>query len=139
MKTFVLISCVKSKLDHPALAKDLYISPLFKYNLAYARILRPDGIFILSAYYGLLELENWVEPYEKTLNKMSKQERLAWVNYVLSQLKMKTDIKRDRFVFLAGQRYREGLLPYLRNVVIPFEGLSFGQQLNELKKRVGKL
>lgn len=139
MKTFVLISCVKSKLDHPALAKDLYISPLFKYNLAYARILRPDGIFILSAYYGLLELENWVEPYEKTLNKMSKQERLAWVNYVLSQLKMKTDIKRDRFVFLAGQRYREGLLPYLRNVVIPFEGLSFGQQLSELKKRVGKL
>ena len=48
LKRIVLISCVSKKLPHPARAKDLYVSPLFRLNLQYARKLQPDAIYILS-------------------------------------------------------------------------------------------
>lgn len=70
MKRIILISCVKTKLDHPAKAEDLYISDLFVKNLTFARKLKPDYIFILSAKYGLLKLNDRIAPYEKTLNQM---------------------------------------------------------------------
>jgi len=52
MKKIVLISCASKKLEVKAKAADLYTSALFKLNLKYARKLKPDGIFILSAKYG---------------------------------------------------------------------------------------
>ena len=55
-KTIVLIPCVSKKLNYGAKAKDLYISPLFKYSLAYARKLNPDMIYILSAKHRLVDL-----------------------------------------------------------------------------------
>ena len=67
MKRIVLISCVKSKLDHPARAEDLYTSTLFRSNLAYARSLKPDAIFILSAKFGLLSLERVISPREGSI------------------------------------------------------------------------
>ena len=56
----------------------MYVSPLFKYSLKYARLLNPDRIYILSAEYGLISLEQEIEPYEKTLNTFSKQEIKEW-------------------------------------------------------------
>ena len=38
MKTVALISCVSQKLDKKAKVKDIYISPLFKKNMQYARL-----------------------------------------------------------------------------------------------------
>jgi hypothetical protein len=73
-----IISCVKTKLDHTAKAKDLYISDLFRKNLAYAKKMKPDHIFILSAKYGLLGLDDRIAPYEKTLNRCQfPRERLG--------------------------------------------------------------
>ena len=63
MKRIVLIYCVKTKLDHPTKAEDLYISNLFKNYLAYARYIKPDLVFILSAKYGLLKLDEQIAPY----------------------------------------------------------------------------
>lgn len=137
MKRIILISCVKTKLDHQAKAEDLYISDLFVKNLAFARKLKPDHIFILSAKYGLLKLNDRIAPYEKTLNQMLVQERRAWASGVISELRKYSDLKQDEFIILAGVKYREFLLPYMRNYKIPFESLSFGNQLKALKKVLG--
>ena len=134
MKRIVLISCVKTKLDHPAKAEDLYISDLFVKNLAFARKIKPYHIFILSAKYGLLKLKDRIAPYEKTLNQMPVQERRTWASRVISELRKYADLKQDEFIILAGEKYREFLLPYMCNYKIPFEGLSFGNQLKALKK-----
>ena len=134
MKRIVLISCVKTKLNHPAKAEDLYISDLFVKNLAFARKLKPDYIFILSAKYGLLKLNDRIAPYEKTLNQMPVHERQAWAAEVISELSKYADLQQDEFIILAGEKYREFLLPHMRNYEIPFEGLSFGNQLKVLKK-----
>jgi len=136
MKKIILISCVKSKLSHPAKARDLYISDLFRSSLAYAHSLKPDKIFILSAKYGLLELDDQIKPYELTLNTMPAAEVKAWSIRVLASLRQKADLKNDLFIFLAGDKYRKYLIPELAHYQIPLEGLLFGQQLREMKRRV---
>jgi hypothetical protein len=71
MKKIVLISCVKMKLSYRSKAKDLYTSTLFRSNLEYTRRLTPDAIYILSAKYGLVGLEDEIDTYNLTLNKMT--------------------------------------------------------------------
>ncbi len=133
MKKVVLLSCGKSKLNHASPASALYVGDLFKKSLAYAESLRPDAIFILSAKHGLLELDQVIEPYEMTLNKMKKEDRLKWSQGVLSRLFQTTDFRDSEYVFLTGAKYRENLVPHLHRVSVPMEGMSFGQQLGWLK------
>jgi len=132
-KQIVLISCVSQKLPHRAKAKDLYISTLFKLNLKYANKLNPDGIYILSAKYGLLNLEQEIDPYEQTLNNMRAIEVKQWASQVMEQIRKITVVEETEFVFLAGVKYRKYLLPQLNNVKIPLKGLRIGEQLQRLK------
>ncbi len=132
-KRIVLISCASKKLDHRARAKDLYDSPLFKLNHAYAKKLIPDKIFILSAKYGLLDMERYIEPYDMTLNKMPEWELRRWSEKVLDDLKKEIDLDKDRAIFLAGNRYRKHLIPAIINYEIPLQGLPIGMQVRFLK------
>lgn len=134
MPHHVLIACAAKKLPHAAPASVLYQSTLFRLSLAFARSLRPDTIFILSALHGLLPLEEMVEPYDVTLNLMPKKERVAWSDRVLAQLRRAADLQEDRFTFLAGSRYRERLIPHLRHAEVPLRGLRIGEQLQFLAK-----
>jgi len=136
MKKILLISCVKSKLDRPAKAKNLYTSTQFKKSLQYANKLKPDKIFILSAKYGLVELEQVLTPYEKTLKTMSASEKRDWSAKVLSSLRQHVNLNKDLFIILAGVDYRKYLLPEIRHYEIPLEGLSQGKQLQELNRRL---
>jgi hypothetical protein len=104
--------------------------------MAFARSLEPDETLILSAKYGLLHLDEHVEPYEVTLNQMREHERRKWAERVLGQLRKYADLDRDRFTILAGQRYREFLVPSLRNVCVPMQGMRNGKQLRYLKEQV---
>jgi hypothetical protein len=135
MKKIVLISCASQKRSHRSKAKDLYISALFKKNLAYARRLNPDVIYILSAKYGLLGLETEIDPYNQTLNTMSAGDVRSWADMVLQQLRQVADLHDDHFIFLAGMKYRKYLLPHLRSYEIPLEGLTIGKQLQALSRQ----
>lgn len=136
MNKIVPISCVKSKLKSPAKAKDLYTSTLFQFNLQYAHQLKPDAIYVLSAKYGLLDLDQMIAPYEMTLNTMTEAKKKSWSRMVLDALHKKANLKSDLFVILAGMNYRKYLLPELTHFEVPLEGLSFGRQLQELKRRI---
>ncbi len=137
MKKFVLISCVKTKLSYPAKAKDLYISDLFKKLHAYGKQLNPNAIFVLSAKYGLLKSNDIIDPYELTLNKMPIKEVKIWSQQVIEKLGECTDLQNDNFIILAGEKYRRFLLPHIQHYEIPLYGLTFGEQLSWLKKRIG--
>jgi hypothetical protein len=136
MRRVVFISCVSKKLSKLARARELYVSPLFKFNLAYAESLAPDAIYILSAKHGLLELDEVVGPYDETLNTKKDAVIRRWATTVLSQLKGKADPQNDEFIFLAGERYRRHLVPALQTVRIPMLGLGLGKQLQFLKRAV---
>lgn len=135
MRRIILISCVSKKLPYAAKAKDLYISPLFVGNLRYAKSLQPDSIFILSAKYGLLELDREVEPYDTTLKNMTRAQVKAWADKVVEQMEGLANLKDDHFIFLAGETYRRFLVPYITSYEIPLQGMTIGKQLQYLAKR----
>jgi hypothetical protein len=134
MKRVVLISCVSKKLPHAAPAKDLYVSSLFRFCLRYAKTLKPDAIFILSAKYGLVALDQPLEPYNDTLNTKRDTEIRQWAQGVLQQLRSKIDPEQDTVIFLAGEKYRRHLIGQIRHTEIPLVGLSIGRQLQFLKR-----
>jgi len=136
MSKIVLISCASKKLTRKTRAKDLYISPLFKLNLMFAHSLKPDKIFILSAKYGLVDLEQELEPYNQSLKTMSLPEIKKWTEKVKGQMKGKINFESDEVIFLAGEKYRMFLLPFFRKVSIPLKGLSIGKQLQYLKNKI---
>jgi len=111
----------------------MYISSLFNYSIKYLNK-RCDKVLILSAKYGLLELNEEIKPYNKTLNEMSKNDRINWSIKVLDELKIKTNLENDTFIILAGKKYREELVKYIRNYDIPMKNLGIGKQLRFLKE-----
>jgi len=128
-----LISCTKSKKNYSCQAKELYSeSALFRYALAYCSQ-HYDRNYILSAKYGLVELDQKIEPYDKTLNTITKKEKQKWSQNVAEELK-KISNKDDIFYFHAGKDYREFLIPLLESrIKIPLEGLKLGEQLRFYK------
>jgi hypothetical protein len=137
MDTIVLVSCSKNKLNKSAKARDLYIGQLFRASMAYAYCLRPKEVFILSAKHCLLHPDKKIDPYDCTLNEMTALQREHWASRVFKQLKSQTRVKHDRFVFLAGKRYRENLVPHLSIGEVPMKGLGIGEQLHFLNKMLG--
>lgn len=133
LKRIVLVSCGSKKLKHPSRAQDIYIGPLFRHSLKYAQSLNPDHIFILSAKHGLLSLDQEIEPYEQTLNKMPPSYIQLWADQVINQLQGICSIDKSEFIFLAGERYRKYLLPKIKNARTPLSGLTIGKQLQRLK------
>jgi len=138
MATVYLVSCVSKKRTHPTSARGLYISDWFRKAQELAER-RSDQWFILSAEYGLVSPGQVIQPYEKTLNRMCKTERIDWSKRVLSQLR-KHISPGDAIVLLAGVRYREHIVPELLRrgyrVEVPMEGLRIGQQLRWLKNAI---
>ncbi len=130
----VLISCVSKKRCVTSMAKEMYISPLFKGAYKYAKKINADKIFILSAKYGLLEENDVIEPYNETLNKKNNLEIKLWAKKVLARLSSKTDLKSDEFIFLAGERYRRYLVDEIEHVLIPLKGMPIGKQLSFYKE-----
>jgi hypothetical protein len=125
-------------LDHRAKAKDLYVSDLFQKSFAFAQRLTPKAVFILSAKHRLVHPDDEIDPYNLTLNDMPWADVQAWADAVFEQLRKRTDVEDDHFVFLAGDRYRRYLLRRLRFVEVPMEGLGIGEQLHFLKRRLAE-
>jgi soluble P-type ATPase len=103
----ILISCVKRKNIIEMMAKDLYKGPLFKNSLCVAKTLQSDEnkIFILSAKYYLLSLNQIIGPYDMTVKDFTKTQKKEWGNKVITELKKVSNIETDEFIILAGKEY----------------------------------
>lgn len=145
MSTVVLVSCSAGKESKPMPAEKLYNSDLFKKQLEYAKKLAPsNNIYIISAKYHLVPLNKTIAPYNLTLKDMPSSDREAWSEVVKKQLLQKGyNLQKDKFVFLAGNAYRQYLEPQMKNVEVPLAGLRIGQQkkalLQKLKESIIKL
>jgi hypothetical protein len=112
-------------------ARDLYISQWFQKA---RRHVEATGMpwFILSAEYGLLDPDVEVDPYERTLNRMPVAERREWARRVADTLVPRL-AGVQHVVVLAGETYREFLMPVLTSVCpdvqVPMAGLPIGKQL----------
>lgn len=96
-----LISCVKSKANKRCEAKDMYVSPLFKYMYAYAKK-RCKEVYILSAKYGLLSENTPIAPYNVTLNSMSERQKKEWAKNIMLSLSKRYDLNKETFLIMGG-------------------------------------
>lgn len=148
MKRIVLISCASKKEDKKMKAKDLYISTLFKYSLAYAHLINPDKILILSALHHVLELEQEIEPYNVTLSNVPKnkrklevkfldsKEKKIWAIKVIELLSRHADLKRDEFIVLASQEYIKPIQNNIIHLEDRLKGLRIGERIKYLKAQL---
>jgi hypothetical protein len=148
MQKIVLIACVSKKSEQKSQARNLYVSPLFKYSLAYAESLKPDKIYILSALHHLLELDDQIEPYNVTLSNVPKdkrkpglkvlngKEQKEWGEKVIDMLKAKANVEEDQFIILAGSRYIKPIKGSLKNYIDVLNGISLFKRISFLKQQL---
>lgn len=133
-KTLFLVSCVSEKCDRPMPARELYRSEWFQKTRAFVERQAGDW-FILSAKHGLVAPDRVIEPYDETLNDKTVEQRREWSRKVSQELSLRCH-PGTTVVFLASEKYREFLLPVLKelgfNVEVPMEGLGIGEQLRWL-------
>ena len=143
MAKVVLLSCTKSKTKHAAPAQELYsASPMFQKTLEYGKSLKPDKMYILSAKHHLVPLTKTLEPYDKTLKEMPKDEKEKWGEETIKQMKSSgINPEKDQFIFLTGSEYMKPLAKYIpdSNTEKPMEGKRFGERLKWLNSQVQKL
>ena len=143
MAKVVLLSCTKSKTKHAAPAQELYsASPMFQKTLEYGKSLKPDKMYILSAKHHLVPLTKTLEPYDKTLKEMPKDEKEKWGEETIKQMKSAgINPEKDKFIFLTGSEYMKPLAKYIpdSNTEKPMEGKRFGERLKWLNSQVQKL
>lgn len=141
MAKIVLLSCTKSKLDKPSPAQDLYsASPMFKKTLEYGKSLKPDKMFILSAKHHLVPLTKVLAPYDKTLKNMPADEKKAWADETIKQMKSQgLNLQKDNFIFLTGSEYMKPLKDYITNIESPMDGKRMGERLQWLNSQITKL
>jgi hypothetical protein len=132
MKQTVIVACGQQKRAAKCAAHMMYTGPYHRACLAYARTLTDDeNIFILSAKYGLLRLENEIEPYEKRLK--SHSDYAAFYELVRGQIAA-LELEKARPVVLGGRDYRE-LCDSFWICEAPLAGVGgIGQQIQWLKR-----
>lgn len=81
----ILIPCGAAKSPHPARARDLYTGAHFRRTL---RLATSTGqpVRILSALYGLADLDAVLRPYDVTVAGLAQEPRARLVDLVAAQL-----------------------------------------------------
>lgn len=139
---FLLVTCVKTKADRPAAAKDLYQSELFRRQRSYAE---QSGVpwFILSAEHGLVAPDEWLAPYERYLPDTPRSFRAAWGQWVVERLKLLVgDLRGWTVEVHASADYAGAIRAPLdaagAQMVEPLQGLGFGPRLAWYDERAGR-
>jgi len=138
----ILVGCVSRKLDTAAQAKDLYISPLWKFRRAYAEMSKKPWM-ILSAEHGLLRPEDRIDPYDVALRNLSTDAKSVWANRTFEQMTAEFgDLTGLRIEIHAGSPYvdtglGESITRGGATVVRPLANLRFGEQLAWYKEYLG--
>lgn len=63
---------------------------------------------------------------------MRASEIKQWASRVIAAIRKNSEVEETEFIFLAGLKYRQYLLPHLKHVQTPLEGLRIGEQLQRL-------
>lgn len=131
------------KLDRGAPARELYTSGLFRASVGYAEA-TCNEIRVVSALYGSVKLDAWLEPYDRDLRAFAKKDREAWGARTVAEAIRKFEIP-PVLVILAGKVYEDALVygahwHNLPKPETPLRGISgcgarIAQLTSEIRKR----
>jgi hypothetical protein len=122
----VIVACGAKKLDRPARARDLYVGPYFKACLAYALTLaKPKDVFIISAKYGLVGLNDVIEPYDKRLG-----DPFSVTEFSLTTQAEQLGLLGQKVKVLGGRKYVGLCRKVWKKLEAPLEGKGgLGEQI----------
>ena len=133
--TFVLISCSKTKLSTPAIARGLYTGQLFRKAVAWAERHNYKW-FVVSALHGLLSPNEQVAPYNFTIKELRKREREGWAHRTVAAQLTKYASPGSHSILILPQLYRMDIQAELTRAGIthenPVAGLGIAQQMHWL-------
>lgn len=129
MKIFI-IPCGSKKADKACQAQQMYLGGYFQANLSFARK-HSNHIFILSAKYGFLRLDQIIQPYELHM----KNSTLS--NEILRRQAATLGIINEIPFVLGGENYINKCSQIFKQIqrVIP-KGLGMGEQIAFLKRNM---
>lgn len=124
-----IITCGSKKLTFPTAAQNMYIGSFFKAQLQWAKKhFHEDKIFILSAKYGLLKLNDVIEPYNIKMGDKGSVD-LIKISQQIKKYKINTKIYSS-----AGKEYRKLLDKVFINIEYPFMHLKgMGYMIKAMK------
>lgn len=139
--TVGLVASASRKRQHPASARDLYVSQLFRKASAYAAA-TCDRWYILSAKHGLVHPDTVPEPYDVRLGTKNPgvPSVRAWAAEVRGQLEAElTGLENVTLIALADSQYRAALQDAPWPVEVPMQGMGIGRQLGWLTRELTKV
>lgn len=137
MKPVVLVGCAATKLQRPALARDLYTSVLFRQGREWAER-NGRRWFILSALHGLIEPDAELAPYDLHMAQLTRDQRAGWASTVVDDLRTH-GLPDERLTVLAGELYTVPLGDAGVRLDLPLAGLSVGRRLAWFKRELAKV
>jgi hypothetical protein len=138
-----VVGCSAIKAPRPAPARDFYRSPLFKAALAYAEA-RTKHVVVVSAYYGIVQLGQVLEPYDRKLTALRKREREDWSARTVDPLTRFYGTP-PTLLLLCGEVYADALLhgAHWHNLPRPMTPMAkmrgVGNRIAWLKDELAKL
>ena len=131
-----LVSCGAEKLEYPAPARDLYTGPLFTKQLAYA-LAQGTPVYVLSAEHGLVDLDDVLDPYERTMEDLDPFETWRWSNRVAAALLTRGHrLRGEHYVILASRAYVEPVADRVSSWTAPLAGKGIGERLQWLTREL---
>jgi cytoplasmic iron level regulating protein YaaA (DUF328/UPF0246 family) len=130
MSNSIIITCGSKKSITPSRAELMYLGSHFKRCLSWAKSKSSqDKIFILSAKYGLLKLDQKINPYDLRMG----QEGCVDFNFVKNQA-IELNIIDNQIYSTAGKEYRNILDQVFKNIKYPFFNMSMGYMAQAIKR-----
>lgn len=122
----VVITCGSRKLEHRAPAGELYTGGYHRACRKAAEALRPDRVLILSSAYGLLALDDVVDPYDTAVDDLNA----ITAAELIDQAEVRGLIRLDPVVVFAGSRHVKLARAVWPHAVSPLSGVGgMGKQI----------
>jgi hypothetical protein len=127
-----IVACGSKKLDRPASARCLYTGPYFRACLAYAlKLAKAKDVFIISAKYGLVGLNDVIEPYDKKLG-----DPFSVTEFSLTAQAEQFGLLKAKVIVLGGKLYIGLCRKVWPKLEAPLEGKGgLGKQIQWMKSQ----
>lgn len=122
----IVITCGSRKVDHRAPAGELYTGPYHRACRRAAEALQPERLLILSSAYGLLGVDDVIDPYDTPFGTAGSVTGARLV----AQAHERGVLDLDPVVVLAGRRHFQLAQSVWPHAVSPLTGIGgMGHQI----------
>lgn len=131
--TWAIIPCTNQKTSTPGKARDVWNGNHFQLTLAVVELYFPN-VLIMSYKYGLIDPDQWIEPYDIDIRTASAADKLKWWWKMRDDIKDLSEKKPLLVAMYTGDVERERILrEFVKNgvkqVILPWEGKSIGKRM----------